>query len=101
MRKGTKRKATHKAEAESKPVEDQKNERSQSPSEPADEAKPEEPSGDAEPEPSKAAAGKGRRKRVKVAKPETETEYFPEKRNLVNYRFQHRISNGFYLSFVV
>ncbi|KAH6808202.1 myosin-H heavy protein [Perilla frutescens var. frutescens] len=84
MRKGTKRKATQKAEpkAKSKPVEDQENEPSQSPAEPAEETNSEEPRRNAEPEPSKEAAGKGRRKRAKVAKPESETEYFPEKRNL-------------------
>ncbi|KAL0349950.1 UNVERIFIED_CONTAM: protein HEAT INTOLERANT 4 [Sesamum radiatum] len=98
MRKGAKRKATHKGESPKKPpAEEQKNEPSESPSHPAEEQKNEasqsprhpaeenhlqERSGDAEPEPSKEAAAKGRRKRAKVSKPETEPEYFPEKRNL-------------------
>ncbi|KAL0378768.1 UNVERIFIED_CONTAM: protein HEAT INTOLERANT 4 [Sesamum radiatum] len=98
MRKGAKRKATHKGESLKKPpAEEQKNEPSESPSHPAEEQKNEasqsprhpaeenhlqERSGDAEPEPSKEAAAKGRRKRAKVSKPETEPEYFPEKRNL-------------------
>ncbi|XP_011090606.1 uncharacterized protein LOC105171250 isoform X2 [Sesamum indicum] len=98
MRKGAKRKATHKGESQKKPpAEEQKNEPSETPSHPAEEQKNEasqspghpdeenhlqERSGDAEPQPSKEAAAKGRRKRAKVSKPETEPEYFPEKRNL-------------------
>ncbi|KAL0448885.1 UNVERIFIED_CONTAM: protein HEAT INTOLERANT 4 [Sesamum latifolium] len=98
MRKGAKRKATHKGESPKKPpaeeqknepsespshpAEKQKNEASQSPGHPAEENHLQERSGDAEPEPSKEAAAKGRRKRAKVSKPETEPEYFPEKRNL-------------------
>ncbi|KAK4417270.1 protein HEAT INTOLERANT 4 [Sesamum alatum] len=113
MRKGAKRKATHKAESPKKPpaeeqknepsesptqpaeeqknepsespshpAEEQKNEASQSPRQPAEENHLQERSGDAEPEPSKEAAAKGRRKRAKVSKPEAEPEYFPEKRNL-------------------
>ncbi|XP_047964576.1 protein HEAT INTOLERANT 4-like [Salvia hispanica] len=73
MRKGTKRKA------KAKPEEDQKNEASQSP---AEETNSEGPSRNAELDPSRGAAGKAGRKRAKVVKPETETEYFAEKRNL-------------------
>ncbi|KAG6383987.1 hypothetical protein SASPL_156224 [Salvia splendens] len=73
MRKGTKRKA------KAKPEEDQKNEASQSP---AEETNSEGPSRNAELDPSRGAAGKAGRKRAKVAKPETETEYFADKRNL-------------------
>ncbi|KAL2240938.1 UNVERIFIED_CONTAM: Protein HEAT INTOLERANT 4, partial [Sesamum indicum] len=103
MRKGAKRKATHKGESQKKPpAEEQKNEPSETPSHPAEEQKNEasqspghpdeenhlqERSGDAEPQPSKEAAAKGRRKRAKVSKPETEPEYFPEKRNLENWVF--------------
>ncbi|KAI3462017.1 hypothetical protein Pfo_018680 [Paulownia fortunei] len=82
MRKGTKRKTTHKSESPSKPVEDQKNEPSKSRSKPAKENHSEEQSRNAVPEPSKKAAAKGRPKRAKVSKPEAEPEYFPEKRNL-------------------
>ncbi|KAL0284954.1 UNVERIFIED_CONTAM: protein HEAT INTOLERANT 4 [Sesamum angustifolium] len=114
MRKGAKRKARHKGESPKKPpAEEQKNEPSESPSHPAEEQKNEasqsprhpaeenhlqEKSGDAEPEPSKEAAAKGRRKRAKVSKPETEPEYFPEKRNLWDqldmvYQYKWNFSN--------
>ncbi|KAK6118407.1 hypothetical protein DH2020_047824 [Rehmannia glutinosa] len=78
MRKGTKRKTTHKGESSSKPVEDEKNELSKT----AEENHSEEQSRNAEPEPTKKGAAKGRTKRAKVAKPEAEPEYFSEKRNL-------------------
>ncbi|KAL1567990.1 Protein HEAT INTOLERANT 4 [Salvia divinorum] len=77
MRKGTKRKAAPKPKT--KPAEDQVNEPSQSP---AEETNSEGPSRNAELDPSPGAAGEPSRKRAKVAKPETETEYFAEKRNL-------------------
>lgn len=86
MRKGTKRKA------KAKPEEDQKNEASQSP---AEETNSEGPSRNAELDPSRGAAGKAGRKRAKVVKPETETEYFAEKRNLVRLQFLLRIPNLF------
>ncbi|KAK4430620.1 protein HEAT INTOLERANT 4 [Sesamum alatum] len=82
MRKGTKRKTTHKGESPSKPAEDQKNGRSESPSKPDKENHLEEKSRNGEPERSKKAAAQGRPKRAKVSKPEAEPEYFPDKRNL-------------------
>ncbi|KAG8383458.1 hypothetical protein BUALT_Bualt04G0015300 [Buddleja alternifolia] len=82
MRKGTKRKTTHTGESPQKPAEEQKNEPTQSPTKPADENHLEDMSRNAEPEPSKKATAKGRHKRTKISKPETEPEYFPEKRNL-------------------
>ncbi|KAL0461169.1 UNVERIFIED_CONTAM: protein HEAT INTOLERANT 4 [Sesamum latifolium] len=82
MRKGTKRKTTHKGESPSKPAEDQENGRSESPSKPDKENHLEEKSRNGAPERSKKAAAQGRPKRAKVSKPEAEPEYFPEKRNL-------------------
>ncbi|PIN13799.1 hypothetical protein CDL12_13570 [Handroanthus impetiginosus] len=85
MRKGTKRKTTHKdAPPEKPPAEEQKNEPSPSPSRADEDNYLQDRTGDAEhqPEPSNKVAAKGRRKRAKVSKPETEAEYFPEKRNL-------------------
>ncbi|KAG8373313.1 hypothetical protein BUALT_Bualt11G0011000 [Buddleja alternifolia] len=83
MRKGTKRKTTHKSQSmDEAAAEDQNNELSQSNNKPAEENHVEEPSQNTEPEPIKKAAGKGRTKRAKVSKPEAEPEYFPEKRSL-------------------
>ncbi|KAL0432021.1 UNVERIFIED_CONTAM: protein HEAT INTOLERANT 4 [Sesamum radiatum] len=82
MRKRTKRKTTHKAESPSKPDEDQNNGRSEYPSKRDKENHLEEKSRNGEPERSKKAAAQGRPKRAKVSKPESEPEYFPEKRNL-------------------
>ncbi|KAK6150495.1 hypothetical protein DH2020_015427 [Rehmannia glutinosa] len=80
MRRGAKRKTTHKAESPKKPpAEELINEPTESPSRQAEE---QQSTGNAEPAPSNKAAAKGRRKRAKVSKPETEPEYFPEKRNL-------------------
>ncbi|KAL8456892.1 hypothetical protein ACS0TY_034937 [Phlomoides rotata] len=67
MAKGRKRKTTQKGE----PIEKA-----------AEESNSEVQNHVAEPEPSKKAAEKVRQKKPKVAKPETEPEYFPEKRNL-------------------
>ncbi|KAL0424429.1 UNVERIFIED_CONTAM: protein HEAT INTOLERANT 4 [Sesamum radiatum] len=83
MRKGTKRKTTHKGESPSKPAEDQKNGRSESPSKPDKENHLEEKSRNGKPERSKKAAAQGRPKRAKVSTPEAEPEYFQEKRNLI------------------
>ncbi|KAL7104482.1 hypothetical protein ACP275_08G247700 [Erythranthe tilingii] len=88
MRRGAKRKTTHKAEEEPS--------KKPSAEEPIDEPAPEEPmnepaeenhvevkkKGKAEPKASNKAAGGRKPKRAKVSKPETETEYFEEKRNL-------------------
>ncbi|GFP92000.1 hypothetical protein PHJA_001344100 [Phtheirospermum japonicum] len=85
MRRGAKRKTTHKGEPTKKPAvaaEEEKNQPGQSPSQPTDENHLQESLGNVKPEPSNKEAAKGRRKRAKVTKPETETEYFPEKRNL-------------------
>ncbi|KAI3451089.1 hypothetical protein Pfo_007754 [Paulownia fortunei] len=83
MGRGAKRKTTHKGESQKKqPAEERINEPSQSPSQSAEENHLQERTGNAEPEPTKKAAAKGRRKRAKVSKPQTEPEYFPEKRNL-------------------
>ncbi|KAL3630111.1 Protein HEAT INTOLERANT 4 [Castilleja foliolosa] len=85
MRRGAKRKTTHQVESKKKSAaaaEDQKNEPSQYPSQPTEENHLQESLGNDEPEPSNIAAAKGRRKRAKVTKPEAETEYFPEQRNL-------------------
>ncbi|KAK6150488.1 hypothetical protein DH2020_015420 [Rehmannia glutinosa] len=80
MRRGAKRKTTHKAVSPKKPpAEELINEPTESPSRQAEE---QQSTGNAEPAPSNKAAAKGRRKRAKVSKPETEPEYFPEKRNL-------------------
>lgn len=105
MRKGAKRKTTHKGESRKKPsAEEQINEPSQSPSQPAEENHLEERTEDAEPGPSKKAAAKGGRKRAKISKPETEPEYFPEQRNLVislflpHYYKHWRISHAFVYS---
>ncbi|KAL0381571.1 UNVERIFIED_CONTAM: protein HEAT INTOLERANT 4 [Sesamum angustifolium] len=70
MRKGTKRKTTHKGESPSKPAEDQKNGRSESPSKPDKENHLEEKSRNGKPERSKKAAAQGRPKRAKVSTPE-------------------------------
>ncbi|GER48979.1 hypothetical protein STAS_26186 [Striga asiatica] len=90
MRKGAKRKTTHKAEPPKNPAaevaaageEELKNDPSQSSGQPVEENQLPESLENGKPEPSGKAAAKGRRKRAKVSKPETETEYFPEKRNL-------------------
>ncbi|KAL2528195.1 hypothetical protein Fot_20796 [Forsythia ovata] len=99
MRRGAKRKTTHKNEAPNEPTqpieENKKNEPSQSAEERKDEQrKPaeenhielndpvqEEPSKKMDEEPNKKAA-KGRAKRAKTSKPEAEDDYFPDKRNL-------------------
>ncbi|KAL2521492.1 hypothetical protein Fot_25415 [Forsythia ovata] len=105
MRRGTKRKTTHKGEAPSQPAEEPKNdsaEEQKNPSQSVQESKdgpaeenhveqskpaPEEPiqkdeaEKKAQEEPTKKAV-KGRAKRAKTAKPEAEPEYFPEKRDL-------------------
>lgn len=80
MARGSKRKTT----AKSEPIEDKKSEPSPSHENTAEETNAEVQNNVAEAEPSKNAAQKGRRKKAKVVKPETEPEYFPEKRNLVN-----------------
>ncbi|KAK4411610.1 protein HEAT INTOLERANT 4 [Sesamum angolense] len=77
MRKGTKRKTTHKGESPSKPAEDQKN-GGAIPSKPEKNHLEE----SRKPERSKKAAAQGRPKRAKVSTPEAEPEYFQEKRNL-------------------
>ncbi|GFP81616.1 hypothetical protein PHJA_000304900 [Phtheirospermum japonicum] len=102
MRRGAKRKTTHKGEPTKKPAagaaEEQKNEPGQSTSQPTDENHLQESLGNVEPEPSNKSAAKGRRKRVMVTKPETETEYFLEKRNLWDqldtvYQYKWNFSN--------
>ncbi|KAK2992261.1 hypothetical protein RJ640_015518, partial [Escallonia rubra] len=67
MRKGTKRKASHKEEATAKSAEETKQEATKS-------------SQDSDKELKKAATGA--KKRAKTAKPESEPEFFPEKRNM-------------------
>ncbi|CAI9777613.1 unnamed protein product [Fraxinus pennsylvanica] len=99
MRRGAKRKTSHKDEASKEPTQpiegNEKNEPSQSAEGSKDEhRKPaeenqielnepaqEEPSKKVDEEPNKKAA-KGRAKRARTSKPEAEEEYFPDKRNL-------------------
>lgn len=88
MRRGAKRKTTHKGESSKKSTADEQiDDPSQSPTQPTEERHLQENTSNVEPEASNKQADNGKRKRAKVSKPETEPEYFPEKRNLVRFDF--------------
>ncbi|XP_051130027.1 protein HEAT INTOLERANT 4 [Andrographis paniculata] len=73
MRKGTKRRAANKAESKSKPADNHKSE---------EENHEDQQGANADPQPSKNEAQRGRPKKAKVSKEEEEPEYFEDQRDL-------------------